>query len=475
MRAACLGLALLTLTSCAVGPNFRRPHSPPTDRYLAGDLPRSFASGADVPYEWWTVYGCDALNTLVDSALQNSPTVKAAQAALRQANELVKAQRAVLFPTLQASYAPTRERDAVGTLAPTLTSAQPLFTLQTAQVSVSYMLDVFGGNRRQIESAQATAQSQRYDLEAAYLTLTSNVVAAAIEEASLRAQIQANETVVRSARDARDILVKQLALGSIAQTAVMAQEAALAADEAQLPPLRKQLAVQRDLLAVLAGRSPGEAPAQTFELSALTLPQDLPLSLPSTLVRQRPDVLAAEEQLHYATAQVGVAIADLLPQINLTADLGGASTSLSTLLASGNTFWSVGANLSQTLFAGASLWHHKLAADAALDEAGAQYRSVVLGALQNVADTLNALQFDAEAVAADERAESAAHRSLETTRASLTQGSITYLDLLNAEQARAQALSNLEQARGNHLADTAALFVALGGGWWNRPDHAHQP
>src|SRR5580693_3738105 len=198
MRTVLLGVMLL-LTSCAVGPNFKRPQSPPTDRYLATELPRSFASGAEVPYEWWKVYGCPPLDALVDSALQGSPTVKAAQAALRQANELVKAQRAVLFPTLQASYSPTRERDAVGTLSPTLSSAQPLFTLQTAQVSVSYMLDVWGGNRRQIESAQALADAQRYDLQAAYLTLTSNVVATAIQEAALRGQIEANETVVHSA------------------------------------------------------------------------------------------------------------------------------------------------------------------------------------------------------------------------------------------------------------------------------------
>lgn len=471
MRPAPLVAALLALSSCAVGPNFKPPQSPATDRYTAQELAQPFASGADVPYEWWRVYGCPPLDALVQGALKASPTVKAAQAALRQANELVKAQRAALFPALQASYSPSRQRDAVGTLAPTLTSGQSLFTLQTAQVSVSYMLDVFGGNRRQVESAQAQAQNQRYELEAAYLTLTSNVVAAAIEEAAVRAQIAANETVVRTQRDDLEILNKQLALGSIAQTAVMAQEAALAAAEAQLPPLRKQLAIQRDLLAVLAGRSPGEPPPQTFELAALTVPANLPVSLPAALVRQRPDVLAAEEDLHYATAQIGVAIADMLPQINLTATFGGASTTLPSLLASANTFWSAGASLSQTLFAGGALWHHKLAADAALDEAGEQYRAVVLGALQNVADTLNALQFDAQAVEANERAEQAARRSLETTRASLTQGSITYLDLLNAEQAQAQALSNLEQARGNHLADTAALFVALGGGWWNRPDH----
>ena len=259
---------LLGFTSCAVGPNFKPPHESRRRIAIRRRPAAQLRQRRRVPDEWWKIYGSPALNELVNSALQGNPTLKAAQAALRQANELVKAQRGALFPTLQVSYAPTRERDAVGTLSPTLTSAQPLFTLQTAQVSVSYMLDVFGGNRRQIESAQALADAQRYDLEAAYLTLTSNVVAAAVQEASLRAQIQANETVVqRRTRQTRDPR-KQLALGSIAQTAVMAQEAALAAAEAQLPPLRKQLALQRDLLAVLAGRSPGEAPGTDFELAA---------------------------------------------------------------------------------------------------------------------------------------------------------------------------------------------------------------
>ncbi|HTY92733.1 MAG TPA: efflux transporter outer membrane subunit [Steroidobacteraceae bacterium] len=472
MRAALLGLTALGLAACAVGPDFKPPRSPATDRYSASPLPPPFASGADIPYAWWQLYHCPALDALVDGALRVSPTVKAAQAALRQANELVNAQRAVLFPTLSASYTPTRERDAVGTLSPTLTSGQPLFTLQTAQVSVSYVFDVFGGNRRQIESAQALADGQRFVLEAAYLALTSNVVAAAIQEASLRAQIRDNEAIVRSERDGLDILKRQVGLGSLAPTAVLAQEAALAAAEAQLPPLRRQLAVQRDLLAVLAGHSPGEEPSQTFELSDLALPADLPVSLPSALVRQRPDVLSAEAQLHYASAQLGVATADLLPQLNLTATLGGTSTRLTSLLAGGNTFWNAGASLSQTLLAGGSLWHHRLAAEAALDEAGAQYRAVVLTALQNVADTLHALQADAEATEADQRAAEAARRSLEATRASLAQGSISHLDLLNAEQAQAQALASLEQARGSHLADTAALFAALGGGWWNRPDRA---
>jgi NodT family efflux transporter outer membrane factor (OMF) lipoprotein len=469
MRTSLVGLAVLNLTACAVGPDFTPPRSPAADEYQPPGVSQSFVQDGEIAYRWWKIYRCAALDTLVDDALRASPTLTAARAALRQANELVKAQRATLFPTLQAAYAPTRERDAVGTLSPTLANAQPLFTLQTAQVSVSYMLDVFGGNRRQIESAQALADAERYDLEAAYVALSSNVVAAAMQEASLRAQLKANEDIVQGEREALEILNRQVALGSIAQTAALAQEAALAAAEAQLPPLRKQLALQRDLLAVLAGRSPGEPPAQSFALADLAVPERLPLSLPAQLVRQRPDVLSAEAQLHYATAQVGVAVADLLPQINLTATLGGASTSLGTLLASGNTFWSAGATLSQVLFAGGALWHHKLAADAALDQAGAQYRSVVLGALQNVADTLYALQFDAQAIAADERAEQAARRSLETTRATLALGSITYLDLLTAQEAESQALSALAQARGSQLADTAALFVALGGGWWTRP------
>jgi NodT family efflux transporter outer membrane factor (OMF) lipoprotein len=466
---ACIGLA-----ACAVGPDFRPPQSPPTDRYTAaGALPWAFAvEGADVPYAWWSLYRSPELNAVVEAALRGSPTLQAARASLRQADELVEAQRAVLLPTLQAGYTPSRQRDAITTLSPTLSSAQPLYTLHTAQVSVSYLLDVFGGGRRQIESAQALADSQRFELEAAFLTLTSNVVTTAINEAAVREQIRSIESIVKSERDGLDILRQQVAIGAVAQTAVMAQEAALAAAEAQLPPLRKQLAAARDQLATLCGRSPGEPPAQMFELSALNVPQDLPLSLPSSLIRQRPDILAAEAQLHYATAQVGVATADLLPQFNLTATLGGTSTDLATLFAGGNVFWTAGASLSQTLFAGGALWHHKRAAQAALDQAGAQYRIVVLTALQNVADTLYALEYDSQAVAAEERADTAARQSLLVTRRSLVEGSISQLELLNAEQAQAQASVGLAQARANQLTDAAALYAALGGGWWQRKSAA---
>jgi NodT family efflux transporter outer membrane factor (OMF) lipoprotein len=353
-------------------------------------------------------------------------------------------------------------------LAPTLSSGAELFTLHTAQVNVSYVLDLFGANRRQVESLQALADAQRYELAGTYLTLSSNVVAAAVQEASLRAQVAATQDIVQSGRESLAILRHQLEIGAIAQLDVMAQESALAASEATLPALQKQLAQQDDLLAILTGRFPADAAVPEFSLADLQLPQDLPLSVPSKLVRQRPDVLQAEAQLHAASAQVGVAIADLLPQIAITAQAGGASTSVATLLASGNTFWSAGANLTQTLFAGGTLWHHKLAADAALDQAGEQYRSVVLAAFQNVADTLQALELDADGVRATQRAQAAAATSLTATRRNVEIGAVGYLALLSAEQAYQQAALNLAQALANRYADTAALFQALGGGWWSQ-------
>ena len=465
------------LGGCAVGPDFKSPAPPQVSGYSKESLParvgsahaqvQQLVAGMDIPGQWWTLFHSTALNELVQEALQKNPTVAAAQAALRAANESTAAQRGTYFPSVQAGYAFSRQRNPVGTLSPTLSSGASIFNLHTAQVSVSYVFDVFGANRRQVESLQAQADSQHYQLEATYLTLASNVVAAAIQEAALRAQVAATNDIVRSEREAAEILGHQYELGSIAGTDVMAQEAALAAAEATLPPLQKQLAQQRHLLTALAGRFPDEEPGAEFELSALVLPQDVPVSLPAQLVRQRPDVLAAEAQMHAASAAVGVAIANLLPQITLTASEGGTSTALGDLLASGNTFWTAGAGLTQTLFAGGALVHRKRAADAALDAAGAQYRAVVLAAFQNVADSLTALRLDADAVNANYTAERAAASSLEVVRHNLQLGSVSYLAVLNAEQTYQQAALALVQARANRFADTAALLQALGGGWWN--------
>lgn len=463
------------LVGCTVGPNFRRPEAPhagygkvPAAVGAGGVTPQRFIAGEDIPGQWWTVFHSRALDQLVAQALKHNPTLASAEDALRQADELVAVERGTFFPQVQAGYDVSRQRNAIRTLQPTLTSGQPLFSLHTAQVSVSYLLDVFGGNRRQLEALEAQADYQRDQVDAAYITLSANVVAAAIQEASLRAQLAATQDIVRSEREAARILRRQYELGSIAEIEVMAQEAALAASEATVPGLMKQLEQQRHRLAALAGRFPSDAPPPRFELDDLTLPREIPVSLPAMLVRHRPDVLAAEAQLHAATAEVGVAIASMLPQINLTASEGGASTVFSQLLASGNTFWSAGADLSQTLFAGGALLHGKRAAEAAMDEAAAQYRSVVLAAFQNVADCLTALRLDAAAESASQRAAQAAATSLTATRRNVELGLASYLALLNAQQTYQQAALNLAQARANRYADTVALFESLGGGWWNR-------
>jgi NodT family efflux transporter outer membrane factor (OMF) lipoprotein len=480
MRRLLLTVAITALCSCAVGPNFKKPDAPRVTDYLAQPLPaqtgadaQQYVAGQDIPGQWWTLFHSPALDELVQQSLKSNPTLQAAQATLRQANESVAAQKGVFFPQVQAGYDFSRNRDPTGTLQPALNSGAPLYNLHTAQVSVSYMFDFFGLNRRQVESLQAQADSQRYQLEAAYLTLTSNVVTTAIQEASLRAQIAATTEILNSERESARILRRQFELGSIAQTDVMAQDAAVANLEATLPPLEKQLAVQRHQLAALAGRFPSDEPSQKFELDALTLPVEIPLSVPSALVRQRPDVLSAEAQLHVASAELGVATANLFPQISLTAAAGGTSTIFSQLFSSGNTYWNVGGSLTQTLFAGGTLIHERRAAAAALDAAGAQYRAVVLAAFQNVADALTALQLDADAVNANLKAEQAAAESLKATRHNVELGLASYLALLTAQQTYSQAVLNLAQARANRYSDTAALLQALGGGWWNRDGNKH--
>jgi NodT family efflux transporter outer membrane factor (OMF) lipoprotein len=486
MRLPALALiGLAAIAGCAVGPDFKRPPAPQVKGYAAQPpaavMPapadrtspqQRIVQSLDIPGQWWTLFHSKELNALIEEAIKANPDLQSARAALTVAHENYLAQRGVLLPDLQANFSPSRQRNAVGTLAPTLTSGNPVYALYTAQVGVSYALDVFGGNRRLVESAAAQAEAQRFQLEAAYLTLASNLVLAAIQEASIRAQLDATEKIIGAVTEELGIMRHQLVLGAIAEGDVMAQETVLAQAVATLPGLRKQLLQQRDLISALCGRFPDAEPKQQFNFAALELPAELPLSLPSRLVEQRPDVRAAEANLHAASAQVGVALASLLPQFTLTGNKGGTATEFGQMFRAGNVFWGVAASLSQTLFDGGMLLHRKRAAEAALDQAGAQYRSTVIAAFQNVADVLGALQADADAVDAQARAERSAASSLEVSRRSLELGSANYLALLNAQQAYQQVVINLIQARANRYADTAALFQALGGGWWNRADAA---
>jgi NodT family efflux transporter outer membrane factor (OMF) lipoprotein len=476
---ACLG-------ACAVGPDFERPAAPEVSGYtpeplarqtssadVAGGAAQRFVQGLDIPGQWWTLFHSEALNALIEQALKDNPTLPAAEAALRQAWENVYAAQGAFFPTAVVSYSPSRNKTATGVTFTSASSGKPWFTLHTAQVVVTYAPDVFGGTRREVESLVATTEFQRFQLEAAYLTLTSNVVAAAVQEASLRGQIAATEEIIKIETESLGILRKQFELGQVAGADVAAVEATLAQAQTTLPPLQKQLAVQRDLLTALIGRLPSQEPAEKFELASLRLPQDLPVSLPSKLVDQRPDIQSAEAQLHAASAQIGVAVAAQLPQFTLTANSGTVANQFGQLfITPGTAFWTVAGNVAQTIFDAGTLLHKKRAADAAFDEAAAMYRSTVITAFQNVADTLQALKFDADTLLAAYTAERAALKSLEIVRRQLQLGAVTYLALLTAQNTYQTALIALVQAQAARYADTAALFQALGGGWWNREDVA---
>jgi len=473
------------LTSCAVGPDFERPPAPEVKGYtaqplapatesadVAGGAAQHFVEG-DLPAEWWTLFHSDQLNKLIEQALKANPEVEAAQAALRAARENVYAQEGAYFPSVSGNFSPSRQKTSA-VLQPVPNSGAQIYNLYTAQVNVSYSPDVFGLNRRTVESLDAQAEAQRFQLEATYLTLTSNVVASAVQEASLRGQIAAAQKIIDVETELLDLFKRQEKLGQISEMDSAAQEAALAQAQQALPPLQKQLAVQRDQLTALLGRLPSEEPSEIFELSSLQLPEDLPVSLPAKLVEQRPDIRMAQENLRAASAEIGVAIANRLPNITLDASEGTTALAFNKLFTAGTRFWGLAGGVTQPIFEGGTLLHKERAAQANFDQAAAQYRSTVITAFQNVADTLHALQSDAQALKAAVRAERTAARSLELTRTQLRLGAVNYLAVLNAQQTYLQAEISLVQAQANRYADTAALFQALGGGWWNKPDGANE-
>jgi NodT family efflux transporter outer membrane factor (OMF) lipoprotein len=462
-------LAGTALHGCAVGPNFHHPAAPKVDSYTLQPLPApdgpgspAFVPGKAPSASWWKGFGSPELDALVDAALHANPTMQAAEASLRQAQENVKAQQGAYFPDLSGSAAASRSRDAE-VLSPVLASGAPIFNLYTPQLSVSFVPDLFGANRRAVESLAAQAEASRDEYDAAYITLVANVVSAAIQEAGLRQQVAATGEVIAEERESLEVMRRELELGAIAEADVLAQDAALANLEATLPPLQKSLDQQHDMLAALTGKLPAELPATHIELDQLTLPTEIPVDVPAQLIERRPDVRAAEAQLHAATAEVGVAIANMLPQITLTGAIGHTATQTGDLFKNFTEFWTAGASLSQTLFDGGTLYHRERAARAGLDLAGAQYRSAVLTAFQNVADALRALASDADAVRAEERAYQASFASLKIAHQQFDLGAVSYLSLLTAEQTYQQAIVGRAQAQTNRYADTAALFEALGG------------
>jgi NodT family efflux transporter outer membrane factor (OMF) lipoprotein len=475
-------VASLLLSGCAVGPNFKKPAAPQVSDYTAAPLattagttnviggePQHFTSGTDIPGEWWTLFRSKPLNDLIELSLSNNPSLKAAQAALKVARENVLAQKGTFYPSISGSFSAARQKTSEE-IAPVPNSSALYFSLYTPQVSVSYVPDVFGLNRRTVESLKAQEEQARFALAATHITLSANVAAAAIQEASLRDQIAATRQMVVINSNMVQILRRQFEKGYIGRLDLATQESQLAQVAATLPPLVKQLAQQRDLLAALSGAFPSPCPVEQFELAGLQLPQELPVSLPSQLVAQRPDVRQAEESLHAASAQVGIAIANRLPNITLTADAGTMALEAGKIFSGGAGFWTLAGSLTQPIFQGGALLHKERAARAAYTQAAEQYRGTVLTAFQNVADTLNALQQDANGLTAAAAARDAAKVTLDLAQKQFQSGYTGYLSLLNAEQTYQQASISLVQAQANRYADTAALFQALGGGWWNRAD-----
>ena len=500
-------VAFTALTaSCAVGPRYHKPEAPANAGYAPEPLPlvsvsapihggeaQQLVNGRDIPFEWWQQFESPALNALVERALRANPTIAAAQATLIQAQELVYAQRGYFFPTIGASYDVERQKiagnltvDNVPGVEGNGDNLQPpvqnlnssphthpfFYNFHTAEFTVGFVPDVFGANWRQVETLAAQRDAQRFALEATYITLASNVVGAAIQEASLRAQIEATRQIIEADEKSLQILRDQFRLGFAMRIDVAAQEAALGQARMLLPPLQKQLEQTRDLLRALVGNLPNQDVSQIFELEALQLPPELPLSLPARIIEQRPDVRAAEAQLHAANAQVGVAVAAMLPQFSITGNLGGNADEFAWMFRSGGPFWTLVGGVTQPIFEGGTLLHRKRAASAALKQAAAQYQSTVITAYQNVADTLHASLSDADALAADVDAENSAKVTYELTRRQMEAGYVNYLSLLSAETAYQQTLLTRVQAQATRFGDTVALFQALGGGWWLRPEVA---
>ena len=471
----------LAVSGCAVGPNFSPPRAPDAGGYLPGRLAspgpkpsgpkvagQHFVTGADVSARWWAAFQSQPLNDLIKQSVDHNPNLQSAQAAIKVAYYNALAQRGLFFPQVTGNSTTSQILQSnAGTVfgAPLDSAPQTGFSLVTHQLTITFVPDVWGANFRAVENLDAVTEQQMFQLEAAYLALTSNVVTAAIQEASFRGQIAATQRIVTIERRLLGILKRQHEAGQAARADVLAQEAALAQAEELLPPLEKQVAQQRNLLTALAGQLSVNEIMQKFDLAHLKLPANLPISLPSKLVDQRPDVRTAEANMHAASAQVGVAIAARLPSFLLSANGGSSGYNFAQSFTPGTGFYTLAASATAPIFDGFTLYNKQKAAEAALEQAEAQYRSTVITAFQNVADALRALQSDARAMQAAVHAEETAKASLDIVEKQLNEGQVNQLAVLNAQQTYLTASVIRVQTEANRLADTAALFMALGGGW----------
>jgi NodT family efflux transporter outer membrane factor (OMF) lipoprotein len=473
----CLALSLLLfllLPGCAVGPNFTRPQPPtvsqytqdpePTQTIAADGKAQQFDYGNAIAADWWQVFNSPQINEIIQEAVNQNRNLAAAEARLRQSQALLMAGYGVFFPQANASLAIFRQKFSpvqfgIGTPGST-------FTLYTPQVSASYVLDVFGAQRRTVEDLAAQVDYQGYTAQATYITLLGNVINTAIAQTAYQAQIEATEQIIGIIKEQVKITKTQSTAGTVSYASVVSLQTQLAASEASLPPLRQNLSKTQHLLAALVGHIPGEWAPPRLALKDIILPRQLPVTLPSDLVRRRPDILAAEAQLHSASAKIGVATAALFPTITLTSNLGKNLSDLTKIFGPAGMFWSAGGSLAEPLFRGGTLWYQRQAALEGYQAALASYQQVVITAFQQVADSLRALENDAHTLKAQTESLNAATQALQLVKANHQAGLVNYLQILTADNQYQQARIGLIQAQTLRLQDTAALYVALGGGWW---------
>ena len=465
------GTLLLSLAGCAVGPDFVRPAPPAVEHYTQGVEPtatipadgkaQQFAKGAPVPADWWRLFNPAKIDAVVNEAIAGNPSLQAAQASLRQSQANLRAGYGVFYPQLDAGFSASRQKSSPAGIGSS--SPGSIFNLFTLSATVSYALDVFGGERRAVEGLQAQVDVQRATVQGTYLTLLGNVENTVIAQAAYRDEIMATEQIIGLLKEQIGITETQVRAGIVPYVNVLSLRSQLASFEASLPPLKQNLSHAEHLLATLVGRTPAEWTPPHVDLSDLTLPGELPVTLPSELVRQRPDILVAEARLHSAGTEIGVATAALFPSFTLNGSYGQSSMSMNSLF-SGN-FWSLGADVTAPLFHGGTLWFKRKAALEGYQQTLATYRQTVLGAFAQVADILRALEHDAEALQAQSQALESAGEALRLIQANYQAGIVNYLQVLIVNSQYQQAKIGYLQAQAQRLQDTVALFVALGGGW----------
>jgi len=465
---------LALLGGCAVGPNFVRPAAPDTDRYTHEAQPEAtvkadgqaqhFTPGTDIPADWWRLFKSPQLDAVVRQAISNNPTLQAAEASLRQSQDNLRAGYGLYFPQGQAGVSASRQLTAP--VQQGSQSSGSIFNLFTASGTISYTLDVFGGKRRTVEGLRAQADSQRYESKAAFLALSANVVNTSVARAAYMAQIRATEQLIELENQQLHLAETQVRAGTAPYSTVLSVRSLISATQALLAPLEQNASQAEHLLAMLEGVVPSKANLPDIDLAELSLPADLPLSLPSDLVNQRPDILSSEALMHLASANIGIATAAMFPSFSLSGTYGGASTTLANLSAVSK-FWSIGPTATTPVFQGNSLWYVRRASIDAYQQSQATYRQTVLGAFEQVADSLKALEHDAEGLQAQVEAQRAAGEALNLLQVNYRAGLVAFPDVLTADVQFHQATIGWLQALAQRHQDTVALFVALGGGWWN--------